>query len=75
MQTISYRSLVRLQIDGLLVCEKTLSHIANSATRLQPVVMNIPQAAGMARCARSLNVQPKNLSYLAPSSIATSLIK
>lgn len=48
--TIPYNSLVPLSTDGLLVCEKNISvsHIANGATRLQPVVMNIGQAAGMA---------------------------
>ena len=62
--TIPYRSLVPLQTDGLLVCEKNISvsHIANGTTRLQPVVMNIGQAAGMAAvtCVE-LNCQPRNL--------------
>ncbi|MGB3671724.1 MAG: FAD-dependent oxidoreductase [Phormidesmis sp.] len=48
--TIPYRSLVPASTDGLLVCEKNISvsHIANGATRLQPVVLGIGQAAGMA---------------------------
>ena len=48
--TIPYRALVPKKIDGLLVCEKNISvsHIANGATRLQPVVFGIGQAAGMA---------------------------
>jgi hypothetical protein len=48
--TIPYRSLIPATVDGLLVCEKNLSvsHIANGATRLQPVVLGIGQAAGMA---------------------------
>jgi hypothetical protein len=48
--TIPYGSLVPVQTDGLLVCEKNISvsHIANGATRLQPVVLGIGQAAGMA---------------------------
>ncbi|AFZ20290.1 FAD-dependent oxidoreductase [Allocoleopsis franciscana] len=48
--TIPYRSLVPLSTDGLLACDKNISasHIANGATRLQPVVMNLGQAAGMA---------------------------
>ncbi|MBD2040277.1 FAD-dependent oxidoreductase [Microcoleus sp. FACHB-672] len=48
--TIPYGSLIPAQTDGLLVCEKNISvsHIANGATRLQPVVMGIGQAAGMA---------------------------
>lgn len=48
--TIPYGCLVPISTDGLLVCEKNISvsHIANGATRLQPVVMNIGQAAGLA---------------------------
>jgi len=45
-----YTCLIPAEIDGLLVCEKNISvsHIANGATRLQPAVMGIGQAAGMA---------------------------
>ncbi|MFM7447801.1 MAG: FAD-dependent oxidoreductase [Leptolyngbyaceae cyanobacterium] len=48
--TIPYRALVPAAVDGLLVCEKNISvsHIANGATRLQPLVLGIGQAAGMA---------------------------
>jgi hypothetical protein len=48
--TIPYRCLVPANIDGFLVCEKNISvsHIANGATRLQPVVLGIGQAAGTA---------------------------
>ena len=48
--TIPYEALVPEAVDGLLVCEKNISvsHIANGATRLQPVVLGIGQAAGMA---------------------------
>lgn len=48
--TIPYQALVPESIEGLLVGEKNISvsHIANGSTRLQPVVMNIGQAAGMA---------------------------
>jgi hypothetical protein len=48
--TIPYGCLIPATIDGLMVCEKNISvsHIANGATRLQPVVMGIGQAAGMA---------------------------
>lgn len=48
--TIPYEALVPAATDGLLVCEKNIavSHIANGATRLQPVVLGIGQAAGMA---------------------------
>ncbi|PLZ98421.1 FAD-dependent oxidoreductase [Fischerella thermalis CCMEE 5268] len=62
--TIPYRCLIPVETDGLLVCEKNISvsHIANGATRLQPVVMGIGQAAGMAAaiCAE-LNCQPRDL--------------
>jgi hypothetical protein len=62
--TIPYGSLVPATIDGLLVCEKNISvsHIANGATRLQPVVMGIGQAAGMAAAmCVELNCQPRDL--------------
>lgn len=62
--TIPYQSLIPKAIDGLLVCEKNISvsHIANGSTRLQPVVMNIGQAAGVA-AALSIkrNCQPREL--------------
>lgn len=48
--SLPYGCLVPETVDGLLVCEKNIavSHIANGATRLQPVVMTLGQAAGMA---------------------------
>jgi hypothetical protein len=48
--TIPYRCLIPQEIDGFFACEKNISvsHIANGATRLQPVVMGIGQAVGMA---------------------------
>ena len=48
--TIPYGCLIPAQTNSLLVCEKNISvsHIANGATRLQPAVMGIGQAAGMA---------------------------
>ncbi|MEP6515511.1 FAD-dependent oxidoreductase [Microcoleus vaginatus] len=62
--TIPYSALIPASTDGLLVCEKNISvsHIANGATRLQPTVMNIGQAAGMAAalCAES-GCQPRDL--------------
>jgi len=62
--TIPYSALIPAMTDGLLVCEKNISvsHIANGATRLQPTVMNIGQAAGMAAalCAES-GCQPREL--------------
>ncbi|AUT03358.1 FAD-dependent oxidoreductase [Nostoc sp. CENA543] len=62
--TIPYRCLVPTTTDGLLVCEKNISvsHIANGATRLQPVVLGIGQAAGMAAAmCVELNCQPRDL--------------
>jgi hypothetical protein len=47
---LPYGCLIPAEVDGLLVCEKnsSVSHIANGATRLQPVVLGLGQAAGMA---------------------------
>ncbi|MBD2531339.1 FAD-dependent oxidoreductase [Nostoc flagelliforme FACHB-838] len=62
--TIPYSCLIPATTDGFLVCEKNISvsHIANGATRLQPVVMNIGQAAGMAAAiCVELNCQPRDL--------------
>ncbi|MGB3615873.1 MAG: FAD-dependent oxidoreductase, partial [Elainellaceae cyanobacterium] len=62
--SIPYRALVPQDVDGLLVAEKNISvsHIANGATRLQPVVLGIGQAAGMAAalCCRH-HCQPRDL--------------
>jgi len=62
--TIPYSALVPAVTDNLLVCEKNISvsHIANGSTRLQPVVMNIGQAAGLAAalCIRQ-QFQPRDL--------------
>lgn len=48
--TIPLGAIVPQQTLGFLVCEKNISvsHIANGSTRLQPLVMNIGQAAGLA---------------------------
>ncbi len=62
--TIPYSCLVPVQTDGFLACEKNISvsHIANGATRLQPVVMNIGQAAGIAAAlCIELGCHPRNL--------------
>ncbi|HBK22223.1 MAG TPA: FAD-dependent oxidoreductase [Planktothrix sp. UBA10369] len=63
--TIPYRALIPISFDNLLVCEKNISvsHIANGATRLQPVVLGIGQAAGMAAalCIEQ-GIQPQELS-------------
>lgn len=62
--TIPYGCLVSEAIDNFLACEKNLSvtHIANGATRLQPLVLGIGQAAGMAAalCIEQ-NCQPREL--------------
>lgn len=62
--TIPYQALVPENLDGFLVCDKNISvsHIANGSTRLQPVVINIGQAAGMAAAlCIELNCQPQDL--------------
>lgn len=62
--TIPYDALVPAGVEGFLVCDKNISvsHIANGSTRLQPVVMNIGQAAGMAAAlCVELNCQPQAL--------------
>ncbi|QKD85135.1 FAD-dependent oxidoreductase [Thermoleptolyngbya sichuanensis A183] len=48
--SLPYDCLVPETVEGFLVCEKNISvsHIANGATRLQPVVLGLGQAAGMA---------------------------
>jgi hypothetical protein len=71
---IPYPALVPAEVDGFLVCEKNISvsHIANGATRLQPLVIGIGQAAGMAaalcikhRCQpRDLDVRSLQLALL-----------
>lgn len=62
---IPYRALVPATVDGFLACDKNISvtHIANGATRLQPVVLNIGQAAGAAAalCVQR-GCQPRELS-------------
>lgn len=48
--TIPYGALIPKSVDGFLACDKNISvsHLANGATRLQPIVLGIGQAAGMA---------------------------
>lgn len=47
--TISFESLLSTETRGYLPCEKNISvsHMANGSTRLQPLVMNTGQAAGI----------------------------
>ncbi|MDF0556072.1 FAD-dependent oxidoreductase [Kamptonema sp. UHCC 0994] len=62
--TIPYTCLIPAETDGLLTCEKNISvsHIANGATRLQPAVMVIGQAAGMAAAlCIERGIQPREL--------------
>jgi hypothetical protein len=62
--TLPYECLIPATTDGLLVCEKNISvsHIANGATRLQPTVLGIGQAAGMAAAlCIERNCQPREL--------------
>ena len=55
--TLPFGALVSAEVSNLLVAEKgiSVSHIANGATRLQPLVLNLGQAAGLAAalCCRS----------------------
>ena len=56
--------LVPLDVDGLIVAEKSISvsNIANGSTRLQPVVMQIGQAAGaLASLAVKQNCEVRNV--------------
>ncbi len=52
---LPYKALLTGQVDNLLVIEKSwsVSHIANGATRLQPVCLNLGQAAGLAAAQRA----------------------
>ena len=63
--SLPYGCLIPAEIDGLLVCDKTISvsHLANGATRLQPVALGLGQAAGMAAalCVEQ-GCQPRSLS-------------
>ena len=47
---IPYQALVSSEIDNLLAADKAFStsHMANGATRLQPLIFNVGQAAGAA---------------------------
>jgi hypothetical protein len=61
---VPYRCLVPASVDGLLLGDKAISvtHNANSATRLQPVVTLIGQAAGAAAAlAAAQQIQPRQV--------------
>lgn len=62
--SIPYGTLIPEIINGLIVAEKSISttHIVNGATRLQPVVMLIGQAAGAAAALSvQAGVEPRDL--------------
>lgn len=61
---IPYGALVSAEIDNLLAADKAFStsHMANGATRLQPLILNVGQAAGAAAAlAVSSGVSPAEL--------------
>ena len=61
---IPYRALVSEGCSNLLAADKAIgtSHMANGATRLQPLVLNVGQVAGLAAAlCLELNVEPAAL--------------
>jgi hypothetical protein len=58
--TIPYGALVSAGVSNLLAADKAISvsHMANGATRLQPLVLNVGQAAGLAAALAVRNGQP-----------------
>lgn len=82
--TIPYRSLIPTDVQGFLACDKNISvsHMANGATRLQPLVLGIGQAAGMAAALcveencdpRDLNVRSLQNALLADASAPAAMI-
>jgi hypothetical protein len=61
---VPWGTMVPELVDGLIVAEKSISvtHVANGATRLQPVVMLLGQAAGAAAAlAADGDIQPRDL--------------
>jgi len=62
--TVPYRALLSADFDNLLAADKgfSVSHMANGATRLQPLILNIGQAAGAAAAlAVGLGIPPSDL--------------
>lgn len=62
--SVPYGTMIPVEINGLIVAEKSISttHIVNGATRLQPVVMLIGQAAGAAAALSvQAGVKPRDL--------------
>ena len=61
---IPFEALVSADVSNLLAAEKcfSVSHMANGATRLQPLILNIGQAAGLAAAlAARCNLEPRDL--------------
>jgi hypothetical protein len=58
--TIPYGALVSAGVSNLLAADKAISvsHMANGATRLQPLVLNVGQAAGLAAALAVRRGQP-----------------
>ena len=61
---IPFEALLSAEVSNLLAAEKcfSVSHMANGATRLQPLILNIGQAAGLAAAlAARCNLEPRDL--------------
>ncbi len=61
---IPFEALLSIEVSNLLAAEKcfSVSHMANGATRLQPLILNIGQAAGLAAAlAVRMKLQPSEL--------------
>ena len=61
---VPYGCMIPHKVDGLIVAEKSISvtHIVNGCTRLQPVVMQIGQAAGAsAALAVDAHIRPREV--------------
>ena len=58
--SIPYGALVSASVSNLLAADKAISvsHMANGATRLQPLVLNVGQAAGLAAALAVRHGQP-----------------
>jgi hypothetical protein len=81
---IPYGALVSESIDNLLAADKAFStsHMANGATRLQPLILNIGQAAGAAaalavhRQQKPIGIQPQSIhEALALDRLAPAFVK
>ena len=62
--TVPYDCLISSDIDNIILAEKNISvsHVVNGSTRLQPVVMQMGQAAGISAAISIENsILPKNL--------------